>query len=190
MRTLGILLLGSILLFSCGDVQKELPEKNTTPTLFAQADSRAPGILPKDLDVNDILFYPNKHTWRDLDEYYREKLPNHLGQDYYENLRKVVLVTLVEPFEMDQFADKATLEFYLAEMMQVDYLPDPVAFIRVAKALHAKGWEGKRLSSLAKERMDKDLRFLSTLKHPERALERYEPKQEQLKTFAMEMAGN
>lgn len=145
--------------------------------------AKAPGVIPKDVGLSEIITLPTQHTWRDLDEYYRDKLPEFYREDYYDNLRESVLFHLVFPFRFQEQADKETIEYYFGEMQQVG-LMDPDAFLTVAARMFLNGWTKEQVRAAAKERYDKNLEVFASLNNPQQALDKYGAKHDKLQRFA------
>jgi len=169
------------LLFGCNP--KEDLNKESLKNLELKSSHRAPGVIPGDIGLIGIIQAPATHTWKDLDNYYRVKLPHYIGEDYYENLRELVLNQLVLEFDMPKNADKETLEFYINEMSQVE-LMDPDAFIRTAVPLLLHSWSKEKIRVFAKERYEKNMIFIQTLDNPEKVLAKYGERYEKLRKFS------
>jgi hypothetical protein len=169
------------LLFGCNP--NEDLHKESSENLELKSSQRAPGVLPRGIGLNEIIQAPTTHTWKDLDNYYRVELPRYRVEDYYENLRELVLNQLVLEFDMPKNAHKETLEFYINEMCQVDLI-DPDAFIRTAVPLLLHSWSKEKIRELAKERYEKNMMFIQTLDNPERVLAKHGERFEKLRKFS------
>ena len=168
-------------LFNACNFDSEAVESPLKLTQVPQ--SKAPGVIPPGVGLNEIVNLPEQHTWRDLDAYYREQLPAFYGTDYYNNLRELVLFHMVNPFHFEKEAGKEVLEYYFNEMQQVD-LMNPDAFLAVAASLFLNGWTKEQVRAAAADRFEKNRKVFSTFDDPETALKKYAEKHERLKRFA------
>ncbi|MFQ5446297.1 MAG: hypothetical protein ACE5FF_05130 [Saprospiraceae bacterium] len=147
-------------------------------------NSLPPGVIPKDIDLNKFIFSPSRYTWKDLDNYYRNTLPDHLGKSYYGNLRKATLQHLVDVFHMPQYAGKEDIEYYVNEMQDVK-LMQPTVFMIACAALKKHGWTDKAIRDLARDRYEKNMEFInSSFENPEQVLPKLGDQMEQLHKFS------
>ncbi len=171
------------LIASCLLACNAFDEKPDEHLMAGIPESKAPGVIPPDVELNSIVSFPARHTWRDLHDFYQNELPKFSRTDYYDNLRELTLFHLVKPFKFQVEADKETLEYYFREMQQVD-LMDPDAFLAVAAALFLKGWSKEEVREAARARFEKNMETFKTFANPEQALEKYGEKHQKLLRFA------
>ena len=171
------------LIASCLIACNTFDEKPDEHLMAGIPESKAPGVIRTDVGLNSIVSFPTRHTWRDVDDFYKKELPKFLGTDYYDNLRELTLFHLVKPFKFQVDADKETLEYYFKEMQQVD-LMDPDAFLPVASALFLKGWSKDQVREAARARFEKNMETFKTFADPEQALKKYGEKHQKLLRYA------
>lgn len=80
----------------------------------------APGVVPSDIGLNDIIFHPDKKTWEDLDVFYREVVLSKEHESYFSNLKKMTIWFLVNKFNLLEKADKKTIAYYIKEQTTIN----------------------------------------------------------------------
>lgn len=79
----------------------------------------APGVVPSDIGLYDIVLHPEKHTWKDLDAFYKNVVLTKKEESYFHNLQKMTIWHMVEQFGMLEKADDRTVEYYLMEQINM-----------------------------------------------------------------------
>jgi hypothetical protein len=113
------------------------------------------------LEVYDIFYSPEKHTWQDVDAWYRNALPNHADEDYYRNLKQILFYYLIDVFQMDTEADWKTISYYVQEQIDHGILANPSLFVRCLDQLDERFMMYRWIFLRANEKYSKDMQLLN-----------------------------
>jgi hypothetical protein len=117
------------------------------------------GIIPSDAGLNAIILYPDKHSWRDLDIFYRDVVLSLSEESYYEGLKKATIFHMVKQFGMLENADLRTVEFYTLEQQPIDWVNADV-YIKCLEKL--KGvWSNDVIKYFCTDKYEKDKAFIT-----------------------------
>lgn len=178
----AILLLFFITASRCAVNQEESPAVKNNNELGEQ--TRRPGIYPDTIRLFDIVGAYPKSTWKDLDRYYKVDIPKyHSSRDYTDNLKKLVIMQLVNTFDLIGNADQKTVEYYVNEQTNLP-IPDADVLIKCLNGL--KGyWPDERIRSTAASEYDRLIAFVrANMKDPDGVLARHKSTFDKLKDFA------
>ncbi len=103
-----------------------------------QTEPAAQGVVPSDIGLYDIVLRPDKHTWKDLDAFYRNVVLNKSDEHYFANLKRMTIWHLVEQFNMPEHADLLTVDFYVSQQADIDLI-DPSVYTKCMKRILKDG---------------------------------------------------
>lgn len=162
MKNILSFLLVLIVVGSC-TAQKSYKEAEARIEQFAldnrlDSDKRPKGGIPSDIGFKEIAFDTANHTWRDLDNYYRQViLVKYADRDFTNNLKNVCIIHLVETYKMNEKADLATVEFYINEQANFPYLVSPERFMRCLNRMKGH-WDEPRIAQLVENVRQKQIK--------------------------------
>jgi hypothetical protein len=113
-KTFFFFILSSIFTFSGCSSSSESTSLIEDRTKIQQQTGK--GILPSDHKVNELTMQVGNYSLTDLDEYYRNVLPQEKKQDYYNNARKMLISSMVESYGLLEKSDDKAIKYYLNEL--------------------------------------------------------------------------
>lgn len=167
MKKIILSLIGfTTLLIAC---QKNAPVESSNLNVAAKSGP-APGVIPSDVKLNQFTFHTEKHTWKEVDDYYRKEVKNNNQSDtYYNNLRKLTISVLVNQYKLVENADYRTIDYYAGELLSID-LPDADVFLKVFKSVQGR-WSNDQLSTLTLKKYNDSMSFIQeNFKDPQKVL--------------------
>jgi hypothetical protein len=82
------------------------------------------GGIPREHSIIVMTLENNSHTWKDLDQYYRNTLLVKEQQtDYFKNAKNVAFSILVNVFKIHETAPVEVVEYYVEEQTAMPYTP-------------------------------------------------------------------
>jgi len=121
-----------------------------------------PEIPPNIPSLEKIIFFPKDHSWKDLDEFYREEMPKHEGLPYYENLQNIFFYHLSTQFSLCEEANQERIAFYLEEQAKLNYVVNFREYSKCLLALQGY-WTNAKIKSMAHEVFTKGLKVINKL---------------------------
>ena len=118
----------------------------------------APGIVPSGVGLNDLVLNPDDHNWKDLDAFYKNIVPEHIGKSYHGNLKKMVIVHLVNQFDLLEHAEIETIEYYVNEQRRLNLI-DPNVFMKSISKMKGK-WTNEQIREIAADEYERSMMFI------------------------------
>lgn len=140
------------------------------------------GILPSDHKVNELIMQIGNYSLADLDEYYRNVLPQEKKQDYYDNARKMLIASMVESYGLLEKGDDKAIKYYLNEISDLK-LMNPKAILKILVQAE-KIMDREEVRSKAAEIYAFNLKAIAEIENPSPHLIKMKPKWEEIKTFS------
>ncbi len=103
-----------------------------------QPEPAAQGVVPSDIGLYDIVLQPDRHTWKDLDAFYRNVVLSKADEHYFTNLKRMTIWNMVELFNMPEHADLLTVDFYVDQQADIDLI-DPGVYTKCMKRIIKDG---------------------------------------------------
>lgn len=103
-----------------------------------QPEPATQGVVPSDIGLYDIVLHPDRHTWKDLDAFYRNVVLSKADEHYFANLKRMTIWHLVEQFHMPEQADLLTVDFYVGQQADIDLI-DPGVYTKCMKRIIKDG---------------------------------------------------
>ena len=136
--------------------QKNAPET----TVKSAPTATPPGVIPSDLPLHGFTSNPNLHTWKQLDDYYKTEVTvKHRADSYYNNLKKTVIFSLVNQYNLLGTADYRTIDFYAGELLSID-MPDPNVLLKVFETVKGR-WSDQQLGNLAMAKYEGTVAYIN-----------------------------
>lgn len=149
----------------------------------ANSVESAPGVVPSDIGLNEIVLHPSDHTWKDLDQFYRTVVLNHQQDSYFISLKKMTINSLIMQFDLLEKADLKTIEFYIHEQETLD-LVYPEVFVKSLERMKGH-WSNEKIRHLALKKYSDGISFIkNNLKDPDSFMKENGSKFEAIKSFA------
>ncbi|TVR88929.1 MAG: hypothetical protein EA411_03705 [Saprospirales bacterium] len=162
-------------------------EEDLTSEARISPSSDFPGKVPADLSFWDVVLHPQDHSWEDLDDYFRNDLPKHKGEEYYSNLESVLFSHLIGQFNIDREADLETVLFYTKRQFQRDFLAEPELFVRCLERLDEDGYSPRFLAPYVIGVHDRLMKTISEMDDPDAYLVKHGHKYHTLEQFEAEL---
>jgi len=99
------------------------------------------GIIPSDHKVNELTTLVGNYSLADLDDYYRNILPQEKRRDYYNNVRKVLISSMVQSYGLIEKGDNESIKYYLYELQDLKFMDPNISLkllIRAEKIMDSK----------------------------------------------------
>ncbi len=141
MKKMYLFVLGANLVLAACVKQEDTPSMAVAANVRSApfvTENLAPGVVPSDIGLFDMTLEPEKHTWRDLDDFYKNVVLKKSEESYFSDLRKMTIWHLVEQFGLLEKADIMTIDYYIHEQRKLD-LVDGAVFAQCLERLKAEG---------------------------------------------------
>jgi hypothetical protein len=148
-----------------------------------------PGLIPLGCKVYDFGFFQEEYTLNDLDDYYRNEVPEHQGELYYDNLRSVAIGFMINLYDMTNSGDYDMLEYYLDELEDIKNPFHFEDYIVCLKAMQGK-WDERKIMDLAESLYNEWNQELNTYPEKENVIRERKEMNEQMKSLKSQLAVN
>lgn len=181
MKSIEKILLALIFLFilsGCDSVSE--PKLIEDRTQIQQ--KREKGILPTDHMVNKLTMQIGKYSLKDLDEYYRNTLPEEKENDYYNNARKMLIWSMVESYGLVENGENKLITYYLNETSSLKFM-DPNIVLKMLVSAE-EFMDKNELKSTASKIYDLNKKAISALDDPAPYMAKMGQKWEEIRLFS------
>jgi hypothetical protein len=150
-------------LFACNTESNEVyhESENSAPK-FQEEDFRGELTKPLKDEISEFSFFPDRYSFNDVDEFYRNQVEASKNEDFSINLKNHTFSLLWQVYNIDEVADEKTLRFYVNEMMGVPYLNNTSsrALAAILKALKETTGREKEVARLAEKRYVQNMEYI------------------------------
>lgn len=98
----------------------------TFSTLSAQNTDTSKDSSPYEVSLDDpfydILFQADGYTFEDLDSFYHVIKVDRKKELNYDNLRKMIIMTMYQSTDLIHKEDQSIIEYYAREIISIDYI--------------------------------------------------------------------
>lgn len=171
----------SQIFFSCAENKLE---EEIIPTSAVDLDDPGYGRIPSSAKIYEYVINSSKYSWKDVDQYYRQDiLVRHKNKSYFDNLRKMTIISLDKTFGITQKANKDKISFYINEIQTLNLIP-PETILHYLESQRGF-WKDEKIKKIALKEYEREMLYIkSKLLAPEKFLEKREKAYEALKSYA------
>ncbi|MDZ4683271.1 MAG: hypothetical protein SH848_06565 [Saprospiraceae bacterium] len=169
MKKFLLFALTSAVIFSgCLQQQEDLPSIEAAAKVRSGSpgtESLAPGVVPSDIGLSEITLDPDHHTWKDLDDFYKNVVLKKTEESYFSNLQKTTIWHLVEQFGILEKADFQTISYYLEEQRKIN-LVDGEVFAKCLEKMKGR-WMNDAIKLVGMQQYEKSKAYAEANFSPE-----------------------
>lgn len=143
---------------------------------------RPKGIIPTDHKSNEYMTKIGKYSLADVDHYYRKVLPLEKQQDYYNNVRKTLISSMVQVYGLIEKGNDKAIKYYLNELLNLK-LMDPSITLRLLNRAE-KNMNPEEVKSIARKIYDFNQKAIAGLDDPKSYLTDKWQKWEDIRVFS------
>lgn len=164
----------ALLAFFC--TNENITDKATPKNITEKPEESLPvGIVPTNIEFFKIITNTEENSWQDLDNYYRNDiLVNHKEKGYFNNLKALAIAALTRQFKLLENADNNTVQYYLNEQIEMEFLPESDIFIKYLVKLKDENLLAPdQFAEISVNRYNKDMDYIqNNFANPEEVLEK------------------
>ena len=162
-----ILVTISIFLLNACSQNGDMPVKSENNYHFndentiSKSDFRS--MVNSDPDLSDMVFFPEKHTLKEFDAYYRKHISGNDMQRDNQDVKNIFFSIMDQNYDLSKNADKSTLIYYLNEMDKISFLNTSATqcYAKVVQVLQDKyGLSSAKLDEHVKIRLEKNIEHI------------------------------
>ena len=112
------------------------------------------GQIPSDNPVMMMTYNSANYTWRDMDAYYRNVMPQENEKHYFKNLKNMAFANLVNVFKLPEQAPAEVVAYYVEEQAAMPYTPFVSEFTKCLDKLDGY-WSKDKIRKIAQDRYEK-----------------------------------
>lgn len=174
-----LLFLMAVIFFGCSSI-----ESNSTlmedKTKIQQPDGK--GIIPSDHKANTLTSLVGKYSLADLDDYYRNILPQEKRRDYYDNVRKVLISSMVQSYGLAEKGDDKAIKYYLHELQALKLMNPTITLKILVRA--EKSMAPEEVKNIASKIYDFNQKVIAEMDNPNPYLAATDQEWEKIKAFS------
>jgi hypothetical protein len=174
-----ILFLMAVIFFGCNSI-----ESNTSlmedKTKIQQPGGK--GIIPSDHKANALTTLVGKYSLADLDDYYRKILPQEKSRDYYDNVRKVLISSMVQSYGLAEKGDDKSIKYYLNELQALKLMNPTITLKLLIRA--EKSMAPGEVKNIASKIYDFNQKIIAGMDNPNSYLAATYQEWEKIKVFS------
>ncbi len=143
---------------------------------------RPKGIIPSGHKCNELAMQIGKYSLADLDRYYRNVLPREKREDYYDNVRKTLISSMVQVYGLAEKGDDKSIAFYLNEVQELKLMQPDVTLKLLVRA--EKSMDPDEVKNIAGKIYDFNQKAIAGLDNPKSYLVDMWQKWEDIRVFS------
>ena len=142
----------------------------------------AKGVIPSGHKSGELAMLIGKYSLTDLDVYYRKVLPQEKRQDYYENVRKMLISSMVNSYGLLEKGNDKFINYYVHELIDLK-LMDPNITLKILIRAE-KSMDSEEVRNIASKIYDLNQKVIAGLDNPQEYLANMGQKWEEVKIFS------